>query len=297
MTNAIDSFKKTIAIEPDYAPAHAGLALAYISASTFVGLMAPSDGIPLGKEEARKAIELDPMLADGHAAMGLAKENYDWDWAGAEEDFKKAVGLNPHSSLILDNYATLFLPQGQSKKAADILIEALKFDPRSAALHSDLSWAYLVSGQFELAIRHSLRALELDPNFSQAYVNLGVSYYCSGETDKALKTLEANVALAPDAPWAQAVLGHAYGLTGHHKEAMQVLANLNRLAGKHYVPRCARAYIYLGLGQKEAALGLLEEACAEHEGLLFTLKVDPWYAPLRNEPRFQALLKKVGLDK
>ena len=296
-TNALRHFHRAIEIEPNYAPAYAGMALVIITGSGWLQVWSPREGVPKGKEAALKAIQLDPMLADGYAAMGFALANFDWDWAGAEKDFKRAVELSPHSTLALDGYASILLVRGRIDEAQAVLNGALALDPLSPALHNDLGWTYWGSDRFDLAIPLLRKALELDGNFHTSRYLLGWSYLLTGKPAEALAEFQTIEQSAPDLPWVQGSLGYLYGVTGHPAEARKILAKLDELSRKRYVTRTAQALVYLGLGQKDVALDWLEKACEEHDGYMWTLNVDAWNVPLRNEPRFQALLKKIGLTK
>jgi len=297
MTTALRHFLRAIEIEPDYAPAHAGVALTYVFASTFIGLWSPREGVPRGKAAAKKAIELDPMLADAYVAMGFARMNFDWDWVGAEKDFKRALDLGPHSSLAQDGYANFLVLRGRFNEATAVLNRALELDPLSPGLHHDLGWTCRMSGQFDRAIPHFLRALELDRSMLASRVLLGSCYLVTGKPTQALAEFKAVLQSAPNWPWAQSFLGYAYGVTGRRKEAKRVLVGLEKLAKKRYVPPQAQAYVYLGLGQNDIVLDWLEKAYEGHDVEMAFLNVDVLLAPLRNEPRFQALLKKAGFGK
>lgn len=295
--NALRHFHRAIEIEPNYAPAYAGEALAYVWASSWIGLWPAREGMPKGKQAAQRAIQLDPMLTDAYVAMGYAQMLYDWDWTNAETNLKRALELSPHSSLALDGYVAFLVLKGRFDEAVAVANKAIELDPLSPALHDDLGWTYWTRGQFERAIPHFRKALELDRNFYGSSLHLGFSYLFTGKTNEALAEFERLAQLLPDSPRDQAVLGYAYGFTGRRAEAMQVLADLDQLARKRYVSFCTWAFVCLVLGQKDAALDWLAKACEERDGWLPIVMVEPMLAPLRNEPRFQALLKKVGLDK
>jgi serine/threonine-protein kinase len=293
MTNSLSHFRRAIEMEPDYAPAHAGMALTYISASTFVQLWPPREGVLKGKKIAQKAIELDPALAEGYYARGLARLNYDWDWDGAESDFKKALELTPNSALALDNYASFLLVRGRHEEAVVVQKRALEQDPLSPWLYLDLGWIYFESYQFDQAIPQFHKALELDRNFHMSRNLLGWAYQLSGKSAEAAAEFQTLARLAPDVPYIQASLGCFYASTGRSEEAKKVLADLEKLAHKRYVSQGARALVYLGLGQKSVALDWLEKGFQDHDNQMWSLSFDPLYAPLRNEPRFQSLVKKV----
>ena len=220
--NALRYFQKAIEIEPEYAPAHAGTALAYVFASTWnnIGLWSPREGLPKGRGAAQKAIELDPMLADGYVAMGYARMNFDWDWPGAEKHFKRALELSPQSPLALDAYANFLLfVRGRLDEAVAVLNRALALDPFSPALHSDLGVFYFNFGQFDRAIPFFRKTLELDSNFFWARLSLGWSHLFIGDTSEALAEFQNMAKLAPLSPYAQQALGYVYGVTGHRDEA------------------------------------------------------------------------------
>jgi TolB-like protein/tetratricopeptide (TPR) repeat protein len=297
--NAIKCFQKVIEIEPDYAPAHAGLALTYLFASTWnnIGLWSPQEGVSKSKEAVQKAIQLDPMLADGYVARGFARMVFDLNWVAAEMDFKRALELSPNSSLALDAYANfLFLAQGKFNEAFTELKKAQTIDPLSAALYSDLGVFYYMSGQMDQAIPSFRKALELDSNFFWAHLDLAYIDLFKGDTIKALDKFQNLVKLTPSSPYSQEALGYAYGISGYRDKAQEVLSNLDKLAMTRYVPPSAKAFIYIGLGEKDAALDYLDKAYEERDTEIIFLNVDPPFLPLRSEPRFLALLKKVGFN-
>jgi serine/threonine-protein kinase len=297
VTNALRHFQRALEIEPNFALAHAGVALAYIWGSTWLQLWPPSEGVPKGKEAALKAIQLDPMLADGYATMAWALANFDWDWAGAEKNFKRAVELSPHSTLALDGYANILVVRGRFDEALAVLNRALELDPLSPGLHHDMGWTYFDSAKFDPAMILFRKALELDPNFHSSRNLLGWSYLLTGKPAEALAEFQTIEQSAPDLPWVQGSLGYLYGVTGRPADARNVLAKLDQISRKRYVTHWARAIIYLGLGQKDSALDWLEKACEDHDGWMWDMHAQPWWAPLRNEPRFQAIVKKIGLIK
>jgi adenylate cyclase len=178
-----------------------------------------------------------------------------------------------------------------------MLNKALALDPLSPALYHDLGWTYWSSAKFDLAMPLFRKALELDRNFHQSRLLLGMSYFLTGKSAEALAEFQTIEQLSPGLPWVKGAIGYLFGVTGRSAEAKKVLAELDQLSRKRYVTRWAQAMVYLGLGKKDIALDWLEKACEEHDGWMWTINVDPWYAPLRNEPRFQALVKKVGINR
>jgi tetratricopeptide (TPR) repeat protein len=297
MSNALGYFQKAIAIEPNYAPAHAGLAMAYISSSGWMGPWSPTNGVPLGKAAAQKAIELDPTLADAYVARGYARLNFDWDCKNAEQDFQQALKLSPRSPLALDAYANALVARAEFDQAVAALTNALELDLLSPALHYELGWTYFMARRFDRAIPCFHKALALDQSFVLGRVMLGYSYILTDRTNEALAEFQTALQLAPNWQLVQASLGYVYGKMGRRPEALQVLADLTRLEPNRYVRPWSCVLVYFGLGQTDAALNWVEKAYHERDGELSMWTVDPNCAPLRTEPRFQALLKKMGCVK
>ena len=302
LNNALSHFRRAIEIVPDYAPAHAGMALVYINGGGWMDVWRPRDTVPLGLEFAQKAIQLDPTLADGYAARGWARMNFDWDWANAAKDCKKAVELNPNSVLALDTYANFLMvsgsPSGSLAEALAVEKRAIELDPLSAGLHHNFGWAEgWVSGKFDRAIPHLRKALELDPKFYNSRLLLAFSLHLSGKSAEAAVEFDALARLAPDVPIAQGAVGYFHAVSGRPEEAKKVLAGLDQMAGARYVAPWARAIVYIGLGQSSLALDWLEKGVEEHDGWMWTLPCDPFYATLSGEPRFQTLVKRVRPNK
>ncbi len=294
-TNALRYFRRAIEIDPNYAPGHAGAALYYAFAS--IHLRRPLEAIPQAKAAAKRAIELDPMLDQGYVAMGKARLYFDWDWTGAENDFRRALTLSPNSSLALNEYQAFLLARGRFSEAIVVQEKALEHEPLSPALHSELGATYYYSGQPERAIPHLRKALELDQDFLQAHVYLGWCHQFTGRPVEAMNEFQIAVQSAPDMPWPQSALGYAFGAMGRRAEAMAILVNLDQIASRRYVSSTAQAFVCLGLGQTDAAIDWLEKGYEERDSQMIYLKVSPALARLRGEPRFQALLNKVGIDK
>jgi eukaryotic-like serine/threonine-protein kinase len=298
VTNALSHFRRAIEIAPDYAPAYAGMALAYITGGGWLNVWPPLEVVPKGMEAAQRAIQLDPLLVDGYVARGYARANFDWDWAGAEEDFKQAVELNPNSVLALDAYTCFLQIVGdRPEEGVRLINRALEIDPLSPGLHHDLGTTYYLYPPLDKVVPHYRRALELDRNYHSTRVLLALSYQLAGKPAEAAAEFQTLAQLAPDVPFVQGAIGYFYAVTGRAEDAKNVLAALDRIARIRYVPCWARALIYIGLGHKILAMDWLQKGIDEHDGNMWFLKRDPCFNSLRGEPRFQALLKKVGLHK
>ncbi|MBI3416448.1 MAG: tetratricopeptide repeat protein [Verrucomicrobia bacterium] len=292
ITNGLRYFEKAIGIDPSYAPAHAGKALIYEIAAEWKFWPARL-AMPKARQAAQKAIEFDPMFADGYSAMGVVQADFDWDWASAEKSFRRALELNPNSSLMLDSYAWFLAGRGRFEEAITLMKRALEVDPLGNGLHDDLGNIYHNAGQFERALTEFARALELNPKDSGPRAKRAATYRELGRTAESLAECEAALRIDPDSASARATYGYGLGIAGRRDEALKVLADLDRLSEKRYVSRFDQAKIYLGLGQKDVAMDWYEKAYNERDPAMSYLRVDPVTASLRNEPRFQALVKTV----
>ncbi len=292
---AIRYFEQALRADPKYAPAYAELAGCYALLAIH-GASPPAEVMPKAKAAASRALALDPALAHAHVTLGLVKAVYDWDWAGARESFQRALELDPNDSGVLEAYVMAYLlPLGRLEEALRVARRAHGSDPVSPRIHSVLGLVYYYQRQYDQALDQYREALELAPHFSAAYLAMGSVYEQRGLTAEALAALERG-----RTTWSggmgESLLAHAYAVRGRREEAQALLAQLTQLAKERYVSGAYLALIHLGLGEKAAALDWLEKAAAQRSGSLVYLKVNPRYESLRSEPRFSALLKKIGLE-
>lgn len=291
---ALHYFQQAIKAEPTYAPAHAGLALAYVSAGSWVGYLDARESMPRGKAAAQHALELDPMLSDAFVALGCISLYFEWDWGGAERNFKKAIELSPRSILALDHYSLVLTPRGEIARAVELFTEALKFDPVSATMRGELAYALWVGRQYDQAIIHYDRALELDPKLDGCLRNRGMAHAFRGDMKKAMADIARAMEVHPDSPWNIATKGWLHGYVGDPAGAVEMLRVLDGLAAKRLVPPCVRAGVYVSLKQNKEALDWLEKSCNERDGWLIGIIAEPQFIPLRAEPRFRALIERLG---
>ena len=286
-------FAQAIAIDSSFAPAYAGLAIEY-------ALLGGFHGLPGGEVKARqfsqKALSLDASLSEPYIAIGLVRELVDWDWAGAEEAFRHAIELNPGDAFAHSELGQLLMRLGRFEEALKISKQALYLDPLSARWQIGVGAVYLYSGQYDKAITELKKAHELDPNVSiREY--LGEAYKQTGMFEEALKLWKA-------IGWSETGLARYHAVTGHREKALeQVEGWKSRWSqGAGTTPEgwsipWSIAWIYADLGEKDQALDWLEQAYEAHSGDLVYVKVDPGFYSLRGEPRFQALLEKIGFPK
>jgi TolB-like protein/Flp pilus assembly protein TadD len=292
LRKAIEDFRKAIEKDPGFAPAYAGLADSYsFLRSTYA---APKDVMPQAREAARKALELDDTLAEAHVSMGLTLFFYDFDWAGAEKELKRAIELNPNLADAHDAYATFLAGMNRSAEAVAEIERARRLDPLSLLILSDAAWVYYCVRQYDRAIEESRKAIELDPNFWPGHAFLGLAYEKTGRFAEAVEELEKARRL-DDSPTIYELLGGAYAACGKKEEAKKVLTELTERSSRRYVCPYEVATIYAGLGEKDAAFEWLDKAVEARADCVPWIKPDPKIDPLRSDPRYAALLRRVGL--
>jgi serine/threonine-protein kinase len=257
----------------------------------------PVEGIPEAKAAARRAIQLDANLAEAYPSLAILSSHYDWKWEEAEALYRKAIALNPgyataHHWLGVDCLALL----GRFEEGAEETEIALGLDPLSSILYEGRAFIRLLKREYEQAVQGCREILEFDPTFYKAYTSMGRAYAQMGKYVDALAMLEKGRSLAGDVPNILAAMGQVFGLSGDHAAARGVLAQLHARAPETYIPSTSFAVVHLGLGEKERALEWLEKGCGQRDLPLAVLKVHPVYDSLRAQPRFQALLTRLGLE-
>jgi tetratricopeptide (TPR) repeat protein len=292
---ATQYFEEAIRKDPTYARAYVGLADTY--AWSFGGsALSPRELYPKAKEAALKALELDDKLAEAHASLAFIKDTYDWDWAGAEKEYKRAIELNPSYASAHAWYAFIFAFKGRFEEAFAEIKRAEELDPLSLPIKTQIGWLYFYQSQFDRAIEQWRKTLELDPNFSLAHYNLGMGYVQKGMYEEAIGAYRKAITLGEEQTGYLAQLAYAYARAGQKAEALRILAKLNERSKREYVPSSCLALLHLGLGNKEQAFELLQKAYQERDsGLPSFLKLEPfWWKPLRSDPRFQDLLRRIN---
>jgi TolB-like protein/Tfp pilus assembly protein PilF len=291
----IEYFQQAIAKDPGYAQAYAGLADSYLFAGTFVGNVPPKDAYPKVKEAALKALEIDDTLAEAHIPLAVTKIQYDWDWSGGEREFQRAIALNPSSARAHQAYGFVLLAAtGRFEEAIVELKRAQELDPLSLLINGNLGIVFYLARQYDQAIEQERKTLDLDANFIVPHWYLGSSYVQKSMYKEAIAEFEKALVIAPGNTLALAGLGYTYAVTGRRAEAQKVLDQLNELSKQKYVPAWSRSIIYEGLGQKDKAFEWLEKAYEERS--IYAIKADLAFDPLRSDPRFADLLRRMNLQ-
>jgi serine/threonine-protein kinase len=294
LKKGIEYFQQAIALDPAYALAYSGLADSYTTLG-YLSYLAPNDSFPRAKEAATKAVELDPTLAEPHTSLAYAKLYYDWDWEGAEREFKQAIALNP-------NYATghhwysVFLTAMERPDEARIEIKrAQELDPLSLIINTDVGFEMSYARHYDQAIEQLQTTLEMNPKFPLARLWLGRAYQQKGKYEEAIAEFEEAEAALPNWVVTIAGTGYVYGIWGKKREAQKVLDQLNRLSKQKYVTPYGVALVYAGLGEKDQAFAWLDKAYKDRSHWLVWSKLDPRWDGLRSDSRFTDLLRRVGL--
>jgi eukaryotic-like serine/threonine-protein kinase len=285
-------FRQAIAVDPTYAPAYAGMTVAYWNVSNIQ--FAPQEVMPKAKEAALKALEIDDTLAESHAAVALVKMAYDWEQAGAEREYRRAIELNPGYALAYEWHGYHLALMGRVEESVAELQRAQERDPLSAEISAYVGLSRYWARQYGPAAEQLRKAVELDQNSWFSHYLLGLGYQQSGAFPEALAEFQTARRL-DDNPWTLAQLGHLYAVQGKRADAQKVLAALKERALRRYVSPYFFARVYTGLKEKEQAFAWLEKAYEARDEALTWLKVDPVMESLRSDPRFADLLRRIGL--
>jgi len=293
---AIKYFQQAIEKEPNFAMAYAGLAGAYSELGNDE-LISPQESYPKAKAAAMKALEIDDTLVAPHLTLGWAKLRFDWDWTGAESEYRRALQLNPSSAEAHMDYAS-FLPfLGRFDEARAETKQAQDLDPLSSFPYLQMGAIFIMSHQYDEAIQQVRKTIGIFPSEDRANFShflLGLSYRGKGMFKEAIAEHEKNVALFPESPLHLGHLGYTYGLAGKKAQALKVIEQLKEQSRRKYVAPYDIALVYIGLGEKDQAFAWLEKAYQAHSNDMSNLKADPTFDPVRSDPRFQDLLHRMN---
>jgi Tfp pilus assembly protein PilF len=270
------------------------LADTYILMANY-GIVPPTEVWPKAKQAVVRALELDDSLAEAHSSLGLIRSFYEWDWTGAEEEFRRAVDLGPGNANEHLRYAAYLSRVGRHREAIREMERAREIDPLSLEVNNALAVTHYVARQYDKALRQLHSNLDLADDYYRTYWNLGRCYLEQGRFEEALDALQKARELSGNNPFMTAVLAHAYGRCGQEDRARELLEELRRLSTSRYVSPASVVLVHIGLDDRDAAFAALRDALRERSGSLVWLKVDPVFDRLRPDPRFPELLRQVGL--
>ena len=293
LSKAIDYFNQAIEKDPNYALAYAGLADVYIVLPGDTSALL-AETHPKARAYAQKALELDNQLPEPYVTLACIAADY-WDWAEADKQFKRAMELNPNYATAHQWYGEYLVHVGRLDEALHEFHRALELDPTSPIINSLLGQALYLARRYDEAIDQCQRTLEIDRDFAVAHWTLGMAYQQKAMHDPAVTEFEKATQLSGGATNLLALLGAAYAKSGNRSAARNVLGKLTELQKQKRAHPGDMAIVYVGLGDKERAFEWSEKAYQDHSWVVLYLRLDPFFDPLRSDPRFADLVRRAGL--
>jgi TolB-like protein/Tfp pilus assembly protein PilF len=291
---ALTEFERAVSLDPRFAAAYSGFADA-LTTLGFLSYLSPAESFPVAERHARRAIELNPSLAEAHASLAYARFYYRWDWSGAEEAFKRSLQLNPRYAVAHQWYSVFLLATGRPADGFREILLAQESDPLSLAINTDVGFHHYYNRRYDSAVKQLTAVLEMRSEFPPAHLWLGRTYQELKMYPEALEQYRRVSDKLGDWPVAVAARGYVNGISGRTADAKEDLANLGRQAETRFVTAYGVALIYASLGEKDLAFAWLEKAFAERSHWLVWLRLDPRWDPIRGDPRFEEMLSRVGL--
>jgi TolB-like protein/Flp pilus assembly protein TadD len=292
LERAIVHLRQATQLDTNYALAYSGLADAYCSLGV-IGDVAAGEVFPKARIAAERALALDSSLAEAHTSLAYVKFSYDWDWSGAEAEFKRAIALNPNYATAHQWYGQFLRLMGREKEAIAEEEKSLNLDPLSLIINVEAGLPYFYLDRYDEALQHYRKALEMEPNFALAHHDIGWVLEAQGKYPEAIEEFERAVQIS-DVAALWSALGHAYGMAGRKQDAIRVLRRLEELSKKHYVAPTYESTVYLGLGEYDRAMDLLEKSYDERCWGMLWFRIGHNLKPLRGTPRFEKLLQKMN---
>lgn len=291
---SIACYRQAIEVDPNYALAYSGLADAYsLQCSAFYGFRQPTEIMPRARAAVEKALQIDDSLAEVHTSLAYIKLVYEWDWAGAEAGFKRALALEPRCAHAHHWYSHYLMAVGKNQAALEENQTAMRLDPHDPTYNQHLGWYYLFIGDYDKAAEPLRMLIEQEPSFYPAHIILGIVYRQKGMFAEAIEEFQAARQLEDTAP-AIAFIGNMYGISGDKKKAREMLGELKKRARQQYVSAYCKTMIAIGLEEYDEAFAHLDDAYYEHSEWLTWIKVNWMLEPLRSDPRYDRLVQRLG---
>ena len=297
--NARVHFERAIALDPKYAQAYAGLSDTYQFIAN-ANRQIRAEYYAKAKQMCHRALELDPTLAEPHASLGLLAMNWEWDWPTAEREFKRSIELDPNYATAHHWYAFCLNAQARSDEALKHIERARQLDPLSSIINADVGQLLIHAGRLTEAEESLKETLRLDPGFYWAHAHLGWVYAFAGRYDEALAEFELiageGISESSNSTALNGPIGYVYAVAGKQKQAEEALVQVQaRCAADPRMDRIELLFIYIGLGRKDEAFAVFEDEYRWRSTTMTSLKINPQYAPLRSDPRYADLLRRVRL--
>jgi TolB-like protein/Flp pilus assembly protein TadD len=299
LTKSFEYFQRTIEKDPSYGLAYAGLADAYLMLGAGeYAVLRPKEAFPKAEAAARRALELDSTLAEPHATLAYAKDVFHWDRQGAEREYKQAIELNPSYAEGHHWYGSYLAATGRYTEAIAEARKAESLDPLSLVISADVGMEALApAGRYDEAMQQCRKTLELDPRFAIAHACLARAYEYKTMYKEAIAEIQEAINLSGGSVIWEATLGHLYARAGRRDDAIKILNELKSRSKREFVPSQAFIWIYAALGDKDQAFAWLEKAYEERSDVMTVLEEERAFDPLRSDPRFQDLLRRIGLPR
>ena len=301
----IEYFQKAIDIDPNYAPAYAALAALYNNLANYnFGLLPPREAWAKAKSAAERAVQIDDTLASAHTSLALVAYQWEWNWAGADREFRRALELDPGSPSNYEPnpastnhwYAHYLMTMNRVEESLKAARRALELDPLDLAINAHQGWHPLILRQYDQSVEPLEKAIELAPTFTVSKWYLGLAYEQKGAFDQAIAQFADCVRLTNNSPSMVALLGHAYAVASRRPEAQAILQKLDALSKERYVAPYPVAAIYAGLGEPDRAMEWLERAFTARDSWLDYVRLDPRMDVLRSDPRFVDLVRRMKFE-
>jgi TolB-like protein/KaiC/GvpD/RAD55 family RecA-like ATPase/cytochrome c-type biogenesis protein CcmH/NrfG len=292
LNQAISFFQKALEADSSYAKAYTGLADSF-AALALLEFSAPNDVYPKAKDAVSKALSLDPGLAEAHTSLGLIRFQYDWDWAGAEQEFRESIRLNPSYAPAHHYFADYLKAMGRFDEALAEIDKARDLDPLNLAINAGVGHVLYLSRQYDKAIDQYRKTVDLDPSFMLTHIWFGRPYLEKGMFPEAISELETGVRLSGEGTLALGMLGHGLASAGRGEEAELVLSKLKERSKSVYVPSYWIAVVYNGFRDRENVLAWLKRALDERSSWLVWSNVEPRFDWIRGDPQFTSLIRAM----
>jgi len=296
LNKGIEYFQRAVKLDPNFALAYAWIADSYASMPAYPYL-SPKEAFPKSQAAAKRALEIDPTLSEAHAAMAYSLALYDWNWTEAEREFKRAIDLDPKNSLAHVRFAICYyLPTGRMDQAIKEDELAVELEPLNLVNGANLVWMYMAAGRNADALAQGKKVYELEPDFILGRYLLGLTYNNNRMYREAIELAEKTLQADPNNQLMLQVAGYAYARLGRRDDAKAIIARFKEISKTQYVISFFVATIYAGLGEKDNAFSELETGFKERDWRMSALlKMEPMIEPLRDDPRYKEMLKRLNL--
>lgn len=288
---SIEYYMEAIKKDPNYALAYAGLADSYVPSDV---ALPPRETMAKAKAAATRALELDDNLAEAHTALGRILMMYEWNWPATEKEFRRAIELNPNDPVAHHMYSHYLMAMGRVESSLSEGKQALELDPLDVLINNHRGFTYFYARQYDQAVEQYRKTREMDMSFDEPRAGLGLSYTELGQYEKAVAQFQERTTV-PGGGRFRGLLAHTYAVWGKRDEAMKILNEMKESSRQRKASPYTIAIICAGLGEKDQALEWLQKAYEERSGQLLLLKVEPAFDNLRFDPKFQDLIRRMGL--